>query len=178
MAIALHCEHCGKKIEAPDSAGGKWGKCPACHNKVYVPSLDADEELKLAPVDETEQERQQPLLAETNKLRQDILSENEEPPETNEVFPQTLAFTEIAGSSGSDLNDKDLTIKIISYLRQMADGELERAETMVSPIAACGSRASQAIDKIALSKMPESELADIPPQILSGLIRTLRSKIV
>ncbi|MHC4068898.1 MAG: hypothetical protein ACYS18_00120 [Planctomycetota bacterium] len=178
MAIALHCEHCGKKIEAPDSAGGKWGKCPACHNKVYVPSLDADEELKLAPVDESEKEKQQRLLAETNKLRQDILSENEEPPETNEVFPQTPAFTETAGTSTSDLNDKDLTIKIISYLRQMADGELERAETMVSPIAACGSRALQTIDKIALSKIPEPELADIPSQILSGLIRTLRSKIV
>ena len=178
MAIALHCEHCGKKIEAPDSTGGKWGKCPACHNKVYVPSPDADEELKLAPVDETEKERQQRLLAETNKLRQDILSENEEPPETNEVFPQTPAFTETTDTFTSDLNDNDLTIKIISYLRQMADGELERAETMVSPISACDSRALQAIDKIALSKMPEPELADIPPQILSGLIRTLRSKIV
>jgi DNA-directed RNA polymerase subunit RPC12/RpoP len=37
MAITFHCGHCGKKIEAPDSAGGKWGKCPSCHNKVYVP---------------------------------------------------------------------------------------------------------------------------------------------
>lgn len=178
MAIALHCEHCGKKIEAPDNAGGKWGKCPACHNKVYVPNPDADEELRLAPVDETEKERQQRLLAETNKLRQEILSENEEPPETNEVFPETPALAEAVGAAGSDLNDQDLTIKIISYLRHMADGELERAETMVRPIAACGSRASRAIDKIALSKIPEPELADIPPQILSGLIRTLRSKIV
>ena len=178
MAIALHCEHCGKKIEAPDSAGGKWGKCPACHNKIYVPSLDADEELKLAPVDESEKEKQQRLLAETIKLRQDILSENEVPPETNEVFPQSPVFTETVDIPTSDLNNKDLTIKIISYLRQMADGELERAETMVSPISACGSRALQAIDKIALSKIPEPELADVPPQILSGMIRTLRSRII
>ena len=51
MAITFHCEHCGKKIEAPNSAGGKWGKCPACHNKLYVPDLYPDEELKLAPID-------------------------------------------------------------------------------------------------------------------------------
>ena len=37
MPIKFQCSLCGKKIEAPDSAGGKWGKCPGCHNKVYVP---------------------------------------------------------------------------------------------------------------------------------------------
>jgi hypothetical protein len=177
MAIALHCEHCGKKIEAPDSAGGKWGKCPTCHNKVYVPSLDADEELKLTPVDETEKERQQRLLAETNKLRQDILSENEVPPETNKDFPQISSFPDITDTPTSDLSDKNLTINIISYLQQMANGDLEQAEILVSPIAACGSRALKIIDKLALSEIPEPELADIPPQVLSGLIRTLRNKI-
>ena len=40
MTISFHCAHCGKKMEAPDDAGGKWGKCPRCHNKLYVPSAD------------------------------------------------------------------------------------------------------------------------------------------
>ena len=61
MGITFHCEHCGKKIEAPDSAGGKWGRCPACHNKVYVPGLSSDEKLKLAPVDEEYQTKQKQL---------------------------------------------------------------------------------------------------------------------
>ena len=65
MSIKFHCEYCGKKIDAPDTAGGKRGKCPACHNKIYVPQIDADDELKLAPVDETEEERQKRLLDET-----------------------------------------------------------------------------------------------------------------
>ncbi|MHC4752575.1 MAG: hypothetical protein ACYTFW_22230 [Planctomycetota bacterium] len=55
MAIIFHCDHCGKKIEAADTAGGKWGKCPACHNKLYVPRPDSGEELKLAPLNETDQ---------------------------------------------------------------------------------------------------------------------------
>ena len=177
MSIAIHCEHCGKKIEAPDNAAGKWGKCPACHNKVYVPSLDNDEELKLAPVDESEQKRQQELLAETNKLRQDILSENEEPPETAEALPEISPPADIPDTPPSDLSDKNLTINIISYLQYMANGDLERAEILFSPIAACGSRTLQIIDKIALADIPEPELANIPPQVLSGLIRTLRNRI-
>ena len=57
MSIKFHCEHCGKRIDAPDTAGGKWGKCPSCHNKVYVPQPeDGDEPLTLAPVDETEEQ--------------------------------------------------------------------------------------------------------------------------
>ena len=61
MAIVFHCEHCGKKIEAADDAGGKRGTCPVCHNKLYVPSRDVGDELKLAPVDETELEREKRL---------------------------------------------------------------------------------------------------------------------
>ena len=56
MGISFHCEYCGKKIEAPDTAGGKWGKCPACRNKVYVPANNPpDDMLRLAPID-TEEE--------------------------------------------------------------------------------------------------------------------------
>ena len=79
MAIVFHCDHCGKKVEAQDSAGGKWGKCPACHNKIYVPAPHAGEELKLAPVDESEEEREKRLMAETHQLTQDILLEREVP---------------------------------------------------------------------------------------------------
>jgi len=69
MPIKLHCSSCGKKMEAPDSAGGKWGKCPACHAKIYVPSPQIEEdELKLAPVDETEEQKRKQLMLETYRL--------------------------------------------------------------------------------------------------------------
>ena len=79
MAIVFHCEHCGKEIRAADTAGGKWGKCPTCHNKLYVPSLEPGEELKLAPEDNKDLEREKQLMAETYRLTQDILKEREVP---------------------------------------------------------------------------------------------------
>jgi len=166
MAIIFHCEHCGKKIEAADTAGGKWGKCPSCHNKLYVPSSDAGEELKLSPIDETDVEREHRLMAETHKLTQDILKEREIP-----EGPAPLA------GAVYQMSDKELKQNIIMYLRQIMYGELEEAERIAALIAPFSNQALTIIDRIALSEIPEPELADIPPQVLAGSIRTLRGKI-
>lgn len=166
MAIIFHCDYCGKKIEAADSAGGKWGKCPACHNKIYVPNPDSDEELKLTPIDEGDEERKKQLMAETHKLTQDILQEREAP----------NGPAEVAGPI-SEISDKELTKNIILYLRQMADGELDSAQRIADLIAPYGPQAVGILDRIALSEMPEPELADVPQQVLSGLIRNLRTRI-
>jgi len=169
MGITFHCEHCGKKIEAPGSAGGKWGKCPGCNGKVYVPAGAEDEEdLKLAPVDEEETARQKALLAETIRLRQEILSETNVPPDQERGG---------AATSESDLSDGELTAQIIGYLRRMADGDLDGAEAAAKIIASYAGRAEQILDRIAVSDMPDPELADIPQQILAGLIRDLRGKM-
>ena len=166
MAITFHCNHCGKKVEAQNSAAGKWAKCPACHNKIYVPNLKSDEELKLAPIDETEEERKKRLIAETHQLTQDILQERDVP--DSEVG---------LGWAVPEISEKELTKNIIVYLRQMADGELDEAQKIADSIAPYGRQAVKILDKIALSEMPEPELADIPPQVLSGLIRNLRTRI-
>jgi hypothetical protein len=183
MAIIFHCNHCGKKIEAADSAGGKWGKCPACHNKVYVPQPEPDEELKLAPIDETEEEKRKRLMAETYKLTQDILQERDIPPETAEptTEPNEKDLTNQLASrsrwAAIEMSEKELTKNIIMHLRLMADGELDEGEKLVNLIAPHGPRAVEILDRIALSEIPEPELADIPQQVLAGLIRTLRNKI-
>ncbi len=166
MAIIFHCEHCGKKIEAPDNAGGKRSKCPACHNKLYVPGLDSDEELKLAPIDTDDNAKQKELMAETYKLTQEILLERE--------VPDGPAG---AAASAPEISDKELTKNIIVYLRQMADGELDEAQRTADSIAPYGPQAVEILDRIALSEMPEPELADVPQQVLSGLIRNLRTRI-
>ena len=167
MAITFHCEHCGKKIEAPDNTGGKWGKCPACHNKVYVPDSDAGEELKLAPMDATDLEEQRRLLDETRRIEQEILSEQSE----------VLDDSPERAVPVYDISDNELTKNIIVYLRLMADGDLEQAERTANSIIPHGNRALKVLDGIALSEIPEPELADIPPQVLAGLVRTLRTKI-
>lgn len=165
MRIAFHCEHCGKKIEASENASGKWGKCPACHNKVYVPKPDSGEELKLAPIDKNDEAKQKQLMSETYKLTQDILLVREDQAEQ----PKS--------TTSSGISNKELTKNIITYLRQMGNGNLDQAENIVNSITSSSSRAMKVLDKIALSEIPEPELADIPQQVLSGLIRTLRNKI-
>ncbi len=166
MAITFHCEHCGKKIEAADTAGGKWGKCPSCHNKLYVPSMDTGEELKLAPINETDVEREHRLMAETQKLTQNILKEKDIP---DGPAPLTGALYQ--------MGDKELVQNVITYLRQMVSEELDEAERTAALIAPFSHRAVAIIDRIALSEIPEPELADIPPQVLAGSIRTLRDII-
>ncbi len=182
MAITFHCEYCGKKIEAPDSAGGKWGKCPVCHHKLYVPKLDSDEELKLAPLDETEEERRKRLIAETHKLTQDILQEKVVPEVPAEVADGPAEVPEVPAEVAEpipiyEMGEKELTKNVILYLRQMADGELDQAQRVADSITPYGRQAVEILDRIALSEIPEPELADVPQQVLSGLIRDLRARI-
>ena len=172
MAIIFHCEYCGKEIKAADSAGGKWGKCPACHNRLYVPSLDSGEELKLAPIDETDLEREKRLLAETHKLTQDILQEREVP----EGADETVEPIETAGPV-FEMSEREMTKYIIMYLRLMADSELYEAHRIAGLIAPHADQALEILDRIALSEILEPELADIPQHVLSGSIRALRDEV-
>ena len=106
-------------------------------------------------------------MAETYKLSQDILLERE----------VSNGAGEAAATSASKISDKELTKNIILYLRQMADGQLNHTQETINSIAPYGRQAVKILDKIALSEMPEPELANIPQQVLSGLIRNLRSRI-
>jgi len=164
MSIIFHCEHCGKKIEAQNSAGGQWRKCPACKNKIYVPRIVHDE-IPLAPIDETEDEKQKRLMAETYKLTQDILHERETP------------NFDLVTTTPAPMSNDELAKTIITYLRQMAGGSLDQAQKTAEIIIPFGRRALEALDKVGLSDIPEPELADIPQRVLAGLIRTLRARI-
>lgn len=175
MSIVFHCEFCNKKIEAPDNAGGKWGKCPACHNKVYVPGAQSGEELKLAPIDEEEQARQEELLAETAKVRQDILLERDAPYESGESELQTNENEVPIAAFGT--SDEELRKNIVIYLCEMANGELVPAEQTAELIVPFAQKAVDILDKVALGEILEPELGDIPSQVLSGLIRDLRAKM-
>jgi uncharacterized protein involved in exopolysaccharide biosynthesis len=170
MSIVFTCEFCGKKIEAPDNAAGKWGKCPRCHNKLFVPvqNTSEDDELKLAPIDESEIEKQKRLRAEAFNLTKNILSDREPSAGTDES----------AAESEADISEEKLTINIISYLRLMADGELDEADRLAKSIAPAKAKASKILDRIATSEPPEPELADIPQQVLGRLIKTLRARIM
>ena len=170
MAIIFHCDHCGKKIEAQEKVAGKWGKCPSCHNKIYVPNLNVNaDDLKLAPVDEETKKRKKKLMAETFAVEQEILDDRE--------TPDKSAKQETSALSASLTDEDRLYENIVRYLRQMADGRLEEAALTLDLIKVAGEIALKHIDRIALADIPEAELADVPSQVTAGLIRTLRSQI-
>ncbi len=168
MTIKFQCSLCGKKIEAPDSTGGKWGKCPGCHNKVYVPQpVTEEDELKLAPIDETEEQRQRQLMLETLQITRDILQEK--------AVPDGPAGP--APASPSDINEEKLTDFILRYLRQMANGDLNDAQRTAELILPHRRKAALILDRLVTSKEPDPELEDIPKQVLLGYIRNLRTRI-
>ncbi len=168
MTIKFQCSLCGKKIEAPDSSGGKWGKCPGCHNKVYVPQpVTEEDELRLAPLDETEEQRQRQLMLETLQITRDILQEKASPDGPTGPTP----------GSPSDINDEKLTDLILRYLRQMANGDLDDAQRTAEQILPHRRKATLILDRLVTSKEPDPELEDIPKQVLLGYIRNLRTRL-
>jgi hypothetical protein len=178
MAIVFHCEHCGKKIEAQDNAGGKRGKCPACHNTIYVPShVENEEPLHLAPLDEQDENQRSRLLSETYQLTQNILEERALPEESTETTHKEGDSDLSYLTPLPSMDAKELKQHIVQYLRLMADGKLDEAAQIALFIVPQGDLATGILDSIALSEMPEPELSHLPPHILSGLIRTLRAEI-
>ena len=169
MGITFHCEHCGKKIQAPDTAAGKKGKCPACHNQVFVPPAEmADDELKLAPIDEGEIEREKRLLAESFKLQQNILSETVVPEEEGGAKP---------ARPPAAADDKKVTAQIVTYLKLMVNGELDKAEKLAGTIKSYGEQAADVLDQIAYGEKTIEELENIPQQVLFGMIKELQEKL-
>lgn len=160
MPISFHCESCKKKITAPDNAGGKWGKCPFCNHKCYVPTQRKadEEELKLAPIDEEEEKKYEQMMRETRGLTNVLLHQKESPPEP--------------GQNGR-ADDKQLADRIITYLRQMADGKLDEAHVTADRIVPYKSQAKAMLEKILLAKKPEPALADVPKKALVGFVREM-----
>lgn len=179
MTIEFHCEHCGKKIKAPAKAGGKRGKCPSCHNSIYVPEehLEQEEELKLAPLDENVEKNRAELIAETFSLTQNILDEKNLPDIPPEEAPSNVQEPFIPTMDLEPMDPKELRDTIIRYMRWMAAGQEQDAQNLVEVIASAPQEAITILDEIALSEIPDDELAHIQPHMISGFVRTLRGHL-
>lgn len=168
MPITLHCESCKKKIKAPDTAGGKWGNCPYCKHKCYIPLPpdDNEPELRLIPLDEKEETQFHELMNETKNLTKTILKENAN-------LDEALGTT----ASSRSVEEKEVIKRCILYLRQMADGSLNPAERTLNDLKKNKRHALRILSAMARSEKPEPELADIADGVLQGLIRDASSKL-
>ena len=168
MSISFHCEACKKKIKAPDKTGGKWGKCPFCQHRCYIPSPKTgnEEELTLEPLDANEETQMEELMREAHDLTYDILLENSLP-EDNPA----------AGGHTHTVNEKEVIKQCILYLRQVADGELAAAEQTFAHLKKSKKNSIRTFSSMARAERPEPELSDLPDGILQGLIRDVCTKL-
>ena len=168
MPISFSCESCKKKVKAPDGAGGKWGKCPECGHRCYVPmpasAFKDEDELQLAPVDESDETKFGELMRETHSLTQNLLHE-------------TGPVEDDDGSMPNDAERRELIKQIIIYLQLIAHGELQQAQQKLQKIARFSNAAKEILKKMAKAERPEPDLAAVPPKLLRGFIKDLHAKL-
>lgn len=180
MAIEFHCPYCGKQIRASDEHAGRHGKCPACHQSVYIPTpTEQIEPLELEPVDEEFEARKARLLDESKKLQQRLLHERDVPAEPGGRRGAAGA----AGAGGHAARSEtplpppqDLEELIIQYALHMKDGRLDRAEELAVEIRRHIAKAEPIIDRLVMDEIPPPQLAGIPRPVLNGLLKQLRER--
>ncbi|MFH1746457.1 MAG: hypothetical protein ABIG44_05365 [Planctomycetota bacterium] len=176
MAIEFHCDHCGKMIRAGDEHAGKRGQCPHCHNSVYIPTpSDQIEILDLAPLDQSDEERQRRLLDEGRDLAHNIMHDRDtgavpEPP------PARIADSDNLPIGDARLAKAMMEDLIIRYAQHMAQGDLTQAQELATEIRADLPLAEEVMQALMLDEIPPEQLASIPRPVLVGFFRQLREK--
>lgn len=187
MAIELHCNHCGKLVKAPDDAAGKHGKCPSCHQMVYIPTPSQDvETLDLEPVDAEFERRKQKLMDETNQLTRRILMDREGvPPEkpgdrAERIAAQERASAEranidrAAARGGATISSTQANDLVIRYVAAVADGNVSEAEKLSGVLRENSRLTDDAIQRILSDEIPPPAIAKIPRPLLMGILKKLR----
>lgn len=168
MAIEFHCDHCGKMVKAPDEAGGKRGKCPGCHQSVYVPTpSDQIELIDIAPIDETEERKRAELLKESQDVQRRLRNEKEAPAPAAGATP---------ASGAMPIPKLDMETLIVEYALAMANGNLEQAEHYAADIHSDMDAANEVMQRLTADDIPPEQLAKIPRPVLVGFFRQLQQK--
>ncbi|MBK9121322.1 MAG: hypothetical protein IPM18_17215 [Phycisphaerales bacterium] len=168
MSIEFHCSHCGKMIKTSnDAAGGKRGKCPFCHNTVYIPMAEAEvEPLRLAPSDETAERTRQQLEEDARLLARTLRSETDDVPD--------LAPRQAFPVSDNDARlPSDVETLVIEYVLSMADGRLDEAEQLAEEIRREPERAAEVVQRLTMDELPPKRLARVPRPLIQGFVKQL-----
>lgn len=168
MSIELHCPQCSKLIRAPDDAGGKKGKCPACGTTVYIPEpLDEDDLIPLAPIDQGDEEREERMRREASRYAAQL-----DKAEGGDM-----------GDMGDALDDDDAPGEVIDvnaavnqYILAMRDSNLDDAENLVVQLKKAGQRAKDQVQGLMVDEMPPN-VENVPPALVRGFLKTLLSRL-
>jgi phage FluMu protein Com len=165
MTLTFKCEHCHKKVSAPDSVGGKRGKCPFCKESTYIPMpVSEDEILDVAPLDDAEEQNRQKLESKLWAQERDLIAH------TGGADPVPL-------SERDDLSSEDLHHFVINYCIDMASGNLERAYKHADELRSFGKLGAEAVKYFQIVQGAEPALANIPPPVVQGFLEDLADRL-
>lgn len=177
MTIVFHCEHCGKKVSAPDEAGGRQGKCPSCSQRVFIPMpKEQIEEIPLLEVDPDEERRRKALKQEEIRLLNRLQEHQDLPPDPagGKTRPTNADNdTYLPPVPPPAVNTSDL---VRQYMVHMAKGELEASEALSQKIVSGGPRALKTVEDMAMQDFLHPQLANIPPTVIAGFFKKLMSR--
>jgi len=167
MSIDLHCPQCQKLIRAPDNAGGRRGKCPYCGGSVYIPTPHEEtEEIGLAPIDDTEEQQARQLRRESTQFTADV----------------GIGVDGIDGGdqSGEESDapgpSSDIDSEIEAFVIAMRDSQLDDAEAISDRLKKTTREARQRIQQM-LAQGTCPEVADVPPPVVQGFVKSLLSRV-
>jgi phage FluMu protein Com len=167
MSIKFRCEHCGKSVEAPDSAGGKRGSCPYCQQSNYIPMPVSDEEiLDLAPEDEQKDARRKAEEEAILRQKQALLAE---------MGPRDPAEPPLEEKAKVESNDVEHFV--VNYCLDLANSNLDRAQMTFDKMKRFRRACLDVTNDFLDGKKKEPALAEIPPKLLTGILTQLRKQL-
>ncbi len=173
MSIEIHCDHCGKLIRAPESAAGRRGKCPYCDQSVYIPTPSSQlEEIPLAPLDESDEQRMDDLRRESAEYAAMISKAQAGKYDVGDAAP--------AGGEGirppTVEETLDLQSEVEEFVLAMAASRLDAAEGVVTRLKRVRKRASDYVQGLMLDEMPQP-IGKVPMPLMKGLLKKLSERL-
>ncbi len=171
--IRVICEHCNHAIKAPREAAGRRGKCPHCHNSVYIPTPESElDEIPLELEDEQSHSAAQRLEKEAAEVAAAMRRETKEVPE-GKVTPQP----EGPAPRKTALNATDINELVIRYLLAMQVSELERAEALVAELKGVARQAKSKIQQMMVDSMRPEAVRSMADGLYQGFLRKLLEQL-
>lgn len=180
MPIEFHCPFCGRTVRAPDEHAGRHGKCPSCHQSVYVPTPSEQiEPLLIAPLDDSFESEKARMERESRELQRRLLRERELPPETRGRTGSgtgSAAYPSATAGESPPPPPVDVETLVIEYAICMVDGNLEEAAGLAAEIRKHMKQADEVMQRLTMDAIPPPQLARIPRPVLVKFFKQLREK--
>lgn len=170
--IQVTCQHCNHVIKAPRKAAGRRGKCPHCHNSVYVPTpSDELEEIPFASSDDEALAKADRLEKEALEVAAAIRREKDDTPQKARPTPDPPT------TAKPNPPVTDITRAICRYLQAMQVSELERAEGIAEELKGSARQAKSKIQQMMVDAMRPDEVRGIPDGLYQGFLRKLLEQL-